>query len=281
MPSLNGKVALVTGATRGIGRGCALELARAGAEVIALGRTRREGDHPLPGSLASLVAEAESEGGIVVPVACDLRDDEQIAQVFQRFDEPAGRLDILVNAAFLLPDDIETDLPFFETPLSWYDDMLGVGTRSAYVMLHHAARSMVKARSGLVVNISSAGARDFHLHLAYSVGKCALDRITRDGAMQLREHGVAVVSIWPYFVRTERMGVLDEGEWNHDMAGAESQRFAGRGVVALAGDENVLERSGRVFASRELALAYGFEDVGGGLPGGPDSTEDSPTQPRA
>jgi NAD(P)-dependent dehydrogenase (short-subunit alcohol dehydrogenase family) len=270
MGALDGKVALVTGATRGIGRGCALELAAAGARVFGLGRTRREGDHELPGSLDSLVAEAEREGGSIVPIACDLRADDQIEALFATLAKSAGRLDVVVNAAFLLPDDIEPDRPFFETPIAWYDDMLDVGTRSAYVLLHQASQLMVPAGSGLVVNISSAGARDFHLHLAYSVGKCALERITRDGGMQLHPYGVAVVSIWPYFVRTERLAAVDAEEWNHDMESAESQRFTGRGVVALASDPNVLARSGGAFTSRELALAYGFEDVGGGLPGGPD-----------
>lgn len=272
MSVLEGRVAVVTGATRGIGRGCALELCAAGARVYAVGRTLDEGDHPLPGSLASLVAETALENGEIVPVQCDLRDDAQLDALFDRVTREMGRLDVLVNAAFLLPDDIEPDRPFFDTPITWYDDMMGVGTRAAYVMLHHAARMMVEAASGLVVNISSAGARDFHLHVAYSAGKCALDRITRDAAAQLREHGVALVSIWPYFVRTERMGALDADEWSHDMDGAESQRFTGRGIVALARDRDVLSRSGGTFTSKELALAYGFEDVGGGLPDGPEST---------
>ena len=151
--------------------------------------------------------------------------------------------------------------------------MHDVGTRSAYVLTHHAAQLMVPARAGLVANISSAGARDFHLHVAYSAGKCALDRITRDTALQLAPHGVTVVSIWPYFVRTERLAAVDADAWHHDMEGAESQRFAGRGIAALLADPDVLQRSGRAFTSRELALAYGFEDVGGGLPGGPDSTQ--------
>ena len=273
MKPLGDRVAVVTGATRGIGRGAALELCDAGARVYAMGRTRSEGDHPLPGSLASLEEEAASSPGALVPVACDLREDAAIDALFARIREEAGRVDVLVNAAFLLPDDIQPDRPFFETPLSWYDDMMDVGTRSAYVMLHHAARLMVEAASGLVVNISSAGARDFHLHVAYSAGKCALDRITRDAAEQLRPHGVSVVSVWPYFVRTERMGALDAEAWSHDMQGAESQRFTGRGIVALAGDPDVAKRSGRAFTSKELALDYGFEDLGGGLPDGPSSTE--------
>jgi len=272
MPELDGRVAVVTGATRGIGRGCALELALAGASVYALGRTRSEGDHALPGSLESTCREAEDLGGSAIGVECDLRRDDEVAAVFEQVRAERGRLDILVNCAFLLPDLIEPNLPFWETPLSWWDDMIDVGTRSAYVALHAAAPLMIASGGGLAVNISSAGARDFHLHLAYSVGKCALDRITRDAAMQLEPERVAVVSIWPYFVRTERMARVDAEAWDHDMKGAESQRFSGQGVAALAADPSVMRRSGRAFTSRELAEAYGFSDLDGEMPDGPSST---------
>lgn len=273
---LAGRVALVTGGTRGIGRGCALELAAQGALVYVTGRTAREGESDLPGSLDSLRTEAATLGGRSIGLVCDHRDDAAVATLFERIRGEQGRLDILVNNAFLLPEGILPDLPFWQTPLSWWDDMLDVGTRSAYVALHQAAPLLISTGGGLVVNISSAGARDFHLHLAYTVGKCALDRITRDAARQLSPHGVAVVSIWPYFARTERLMRLNEhgdAAWNHDIQGAESPRFTGRAVAALAADDAVLSRSGRAFTSRELALAYGFVDLDGSLPAGPDSAE--------
>jgi NAD(P)-dependent dehydrogenase (short-subunit alcohol dehydrogenase family) len=267
-------VALVTGATRGIGKGCALELAAAGAKVYATGRTLREGESDLPGSLESLEAEARMLGGRVVGLVCDHRDDAAVARAFGRIREDEGRLDLLVNNAFLLPEDIEPDLPFWETPIGWWDDMIDVGTRSAYVATHHAARLMIERGCGLVVNISSAGARALHLHVAYSAGKSALDRMTCDAAAQLRPHGVSVVSLWPYFVRTERlMQIEDEGagEWDHDIEGAESQRFVGRTIVALVGADDLAERSGGAFTTAELALAYGVRDEEGRLPSGPRS----------
>jgi NAD(P)-dependent dehydrogenase (short-subunit alcohol dehydrogenase family) len=278
--SLEGRVALVTGATRGIGRGCALELAAAGATVFATGRTLREGESDLPGSLESLEAEGHDLGGRIEGVSCDHRDDAAVATVFERIDREGDRLDVLVNCAFLLPDDIAPDLPFWETPIAWWDDMLDVGTRSAYVALHHAARRMVPRGRGLVVNVSSAGARALHLHVAYSAGKSALDRLTCDTAAQLRPHGVSVVSIWPYFVRTERLMRIEEeapGDWDHDIGAAESQRFVGRTIVALAGAPDLAERSGRRFTSLELALAYGVRDVDGRLPGGPRSVAELET----
>lgn len=276
-PGLAGRVAVVTGATRGIGRGCALELARAGATVYGTGRTRREGDAELPGSLDSLESEGAPLAGAVHGVVCDHRDNAAVAALFDRVEREQGRLDVLVNNAFLLPDDIEPDRPFWETPIGWWDVMIDVGTRSAYVATHHAARRMVDRGAGLVVNVSSAGARALHLHVAYSAGKSALDRITRDAATQLAPHGVSVVSIWPYFVRTERLMQIEaqgEGDWDHDIDGAESQGFVGRTIVALASADDLAARSGGCFTSAELALAYGVRDANGRLPSGPRSVEE-------
>jgi NAD(P)-dependent dehydrogenase (short-subunit alcohol dehydrogenase family) len=128
------------------------------------------------------------------------------------------------------------------------------------------------------VNISSAGARALYLHVAYSAGKSALDRITCDAATQLRSHGISVVSIWPYFVRTERLMRINRetpDEWDHDVAGAESQRFVGRTIVALANAEDLSNRSGRAFTSAELALAFGVRDEEGRLPRGPRSISEA------
>ena len=275
--SLEGRVALVTGGTRGIGRGCALELAAAGATVYVTGRTRHEGDSDLPGSLDSLEAEAASLGGRAIGVVCDHRSDEDVERAFGQVEREQGRLDVLVNNAFLLPDEIQPDLNFWQTPISWWDDMIGVGTRSAYVASHHAARLMTAKRDGLIANISSAGARNLHLHVAYTAGKAALDRMTIDTAAQLAPSGVAVVSIWPYFVRTERLLQIEEStpdDWEHDIEGAESQRFVGRPIVALANADDRLARSGGAFTSAELAIAYGLRDLDGKLPSGPRSTED-------
>ncbi len=278
MSPLQGRIAFVTGGTRGIGRGCALELAACGATVYVTGRTLREGDSDLPGSLESLESEGQALAGRIVGLPCDHRDDDAVAEAFARTAAEHGALDLLVNNAFQLPDDILPDLPFWETPVAWWDDMIDVGTRSAYVASHHAARLMVGRGRGLIVNISSAGSRALHLHVAYSAGKCALDRITRDTATQLRPHRISVVSIWPYFVRTERlMRIEDEapGDWDHDVGGAESQRFVGRTIVALANAEDLSDRSGGAFTSAELALAYGVREENGSLPSGPTSTAEA------
>lgn len=269
MGALDGYVAIVTGASRGIGKGCALELGAAGATVYATGRTVTEGSAPLPGSLEATAREIDELGGRGIGVACDHREDAQVAALFERVADECGRLDVLVNNAFLIPPELTSGLPFWETPLSNWDDMVDVGTRSAYAATWHAARPMVARKRGLIVNISSSGAAGFAWHVAYGVGKCALDRITADTAHQLREHGVAVVSLWPGLVLTERLQQVPNLEQVFDISGAESPRFCGRAVTALAGDAEVMKLSGRAISARELAEQYGFTDVDGRLPKGP------------
>jgi NAD(P)-dependent dehydrogenase (short-subunit alcohol dehydrogenase family) len=183
-----------------------------------------------------------------------------------------GRIDVLVNNAFIVTNELTSGRPFWEIPISNWDDMIDIGTRSAYVASVFAARAMVAAGSGLIANISSSGAEEYAWQVAYGVGKCALDRITADTAHELAQHGVSVVSLWPGFVRTERIdmgaaaGLLPE---TLDLSTSESPRFTGRAVVALATDPAVARWSGQAVSSRELADEYGFTDVDGRLPAGP------------
>ena len=259
---LAGQVAVVTGASRGIGKGCALELAVAGATVYLTGRTDEEGRGPRPGSLATTVAEIAEAGGRAVAVRCDHRNDEDVARLFSRLLADEGRIDVLVNNAFAAPGRIDPSVPFWETPIADWDTMIDVGTRSAYVCTHHAASAMVAAGRGLIVNVSSAGAVRFFHHVVYGIGKAALDRFTRDAARPLAGHGVAIVSLWPFLVRTETVVQL---AWV-DLAQTESPRFSGRAVVALASDPEVLRWTGRALTTRGVADEYGFTDVDGGLP---------------
>ena len=269
MSALAGRVAIVTGASRGIGKGAAIELGAAGATVYVTGRTLEEGAHPLPGTVAATAAEVDAAGGRGIAVPCDHRDDAAVVALFERVAAEEGRLDVLVNNAFLIPKELTSGRPFWENPLSNWDDMIDVGTRSAYVASWHAARVMVKQGSGLIANVSSSGAAEYAWHVVYGVGKCALDRLTADTAHELRDAGVAVVSLWPGLVMTERTRGAAEALPTLDFAGAESQRFTGRAIVALASDPDVLRHSGRAVASRTLADAYGFTDVDGSLPNGP------------
>ena len=272
MNDLTGRVALVTGASRGIGKGCALELGARGATVYVTARSVNESDHPLPGTVSATAAEVTAQGGTGIAVACDHRDDGAVRAVFDRICADHGCLDVLVNNAFLIPPELTSRLAFWEVPISNWDDMIDVGTRSAYVASAFAAPMMVAAGSGLIVNISSSGAQEYAWHVAYGVGKCALDRLTADTAHELRPHGVGVVSLWPGFVRTERIdmavaaGMVPAGL---DVSGAESPRFCGRAVAAMATDADLLRWSGRAVTANDLAMEYGFRDLDGRLPAGP------------
>lgn len=269
---MEGKVAIVTGASRGIGKGIALELGAAGATVYVTARSTSEADHPLPGTIGATAQEVDDLGGTGIAVALDHRDDAAVEALFDRVLAEHGHLDVLVNNAFIVTEQLTSGLPFWEADLSNWDDMIDIGTRSAYVASVFAARAMVKANAGLIVNVSSSGAEEYAWQVAYGVGKCALDRITADTAHELQSHGVSVVSVWPGFVRTERidvgaaMGLLPD---SLDLSTSESPRFMGRAVVALATDPGVARWSGTAVSARDLADEYGFTDVDGNLPAGP------------
>ena len=269
---LDGRVAVVTGASRGIGKGCALELGAAGATVYVTARSVSEDDHPLPGTIGATADEITAAGGTAVAVALDHRDDDAVEALFRRVLDEHGRLDVLVNNAFIVTNELTSGKPFWEVPISNWDDMIDIGTRSAYVASVFAARPMVDAGAGLIVNVSSSGAEEYAWQVAYGVGKCALDRITVDTAHELAPHGVSVVSVWPGFVRTERIdlgvaaGLLPE---SRDRSTTESPRVVGRAGVARAADPDVARWTGRAVPARDLADEYGFTDVDGRLPAGP------------
>jgi len=270
--ALTGRVAVVTGASRGIGKGCALELGAAGATVYVTGRSTSEADHPLPGTIGATAHEVDALGGTGVAVALDHRDDDAVEALFVRVLDERGQIDVLVNNAFIVTDELTSGRPFWEVAISNWDDMIDVGTRSAYVASVFAARAMVSAGSGLIANVSSSGAEEYAWQVAYGVGKCALDRITADTAHELAPNNVSVVSLWPGFVRTERIdmgaaaGLLPD---TLDLSTSESPRFTGRAVVALATDPGVARFTGRAVSVRDLADEYGFTDVDGRLPAGP------------
>lgn len=267
--ALEGHVAIVTGASRGIGRGCAVALGSRGATVYCTGRRSSDATPPEPGSVEAVAAEVDAVGGRGVAVACDHRDDTAVEALFARVRDASGRLDVLVNNAFIIPPELTSGRPFWEVPLSNWDDMIDVGTRSAYAASRLAAPIMIEQGRGLIANVSSSGATEYAWHVAYGVGKAALDRFTADAARELAPHGVAVVSLWPGLVLTERNEANRAAVKGLDWGGAESLWFTGRAIAALAADERAIERTGRALVSRDLADDYGFTDVDGSLPKGP------------
>jgi NAD(P)-dependent dehydrogenase (short-subunit alcohol dehydrogenase family) len=275
---LEGRVAVVTGASRGIGKGIALELGAAGATVYLTGRTVSQ-QGPLPGTIGETAEEVSALGGEGIAVQCDHHDDDRVAAVFERVEKEHNRLDVLVNNVFAAPDLVQwLGKPFWELPTRAWDEVIDVGVRSHYVASALAAPRMIKQRAGLIANISSSGAIQYAHNVPYGVGKAALDKMTADMAHELSPHGVAVVSLWPGLVKTELVmfgaqqgpdgsAQLDLGEeGTFDLSGAETPRFIGRAVVALATDPDVMARSGRAHTVADLAREYGFTDLDGRAP---------------
>jgi dehydrogenase/reductase SDR family protein 1 len=269
--SLEGQVALVTGASKNIGKGMALEVAAAGALTYVTARTLDDVAGAI-GNLRQTVAEIEQAGGKAVALACDHTDDAKVEAVFDHIRRNSGRLDLVVNVAS--PDFSEmVGVPFWEIPFRHISACLDVGPRSDYVTTALAARMMVPQASGVVINISSHGAKQHLLSVPYGVGKGAIDKLTQDAATELRAHGVAVVSLWPGLVLTE--GLLANAETapdgtrtlhGLDIGFGETPKFNGRAVVALASDPKILEKSGGSFWSSRLAREYGFAEDDGHLP---------------
>jgi dehydrogenase/reductase SDR family protein 1 len=265
---LKGRVAVVTGASRGIGKGIALELGAAGATVYVTGRTTGPGGF-LPGTVGETAQQVTDLGGTGIAVACDHRHDEAVQAVFDQVREREGRLDVLVNNVFSAPDLAPwLGKKFWDLPIAAWDQCIDIGVRSHYV---------ASALGVPLANVSSPGAVAYSHNVAYGVGKAAVDRLTKDMAVELRPRDIAVVSLWPGIVATEMVSLVPvnaegrqvislPGEGDFDLADADSPRFSGRAVVALFGAPDVMERSGKAFHVADLAEAYGFTDVDGRIP---------------
>jgi NAD(P)-dependent dehydrogenase (short-subunit alcohol dehydrogenase family) len=267
--SLRGdRVVVVTGATRGAGKGIAVALGKTGATVYVTGRTRREGDAPLPGTVYSTAEEVTRNGGSGIAVVCDHTDDEQVRSLFDQVDEEHGRLDILVNNAITLPDALTQSGPFWERPLSMVD-ILDAGLRSTYVASYYAAPLLLKNGEGLVVNTSSFGGRCYMHGPAYGAGKAGVDKMAHDMAVDFKPHKVAVVSIWMGLLKTERTLRVFEAQpdlYGAAAARAESPEFTGRIIDALAKDPQLMDRTGQVLVGAELGKHYDVPDVDGKRP---------------
>jgi NAD(P)-dependent dehydrogenase (short-subunit alcohol dehydrogenase family) len=268
----------VTGATRGIGKGIALELGTAGAIVYVTGRTTlRRG--ALPGTVGETAEEIDALGGTGVPVVCDHHDDAQVRALFGQVASDHGKLNILANNVYSAVDLVPwLNQPFWQIPPNAWDQVIGIGARSHYVASALGAPLMLGRTPALIVNVSSSGSVQYAHNVMYGVGKAAVDKMTADMAHELGPHGVAVVSLWPGLVRTEltllgaetrpdgREVLRLPGEGEFDLGQAETPRFCGRAVVALALDPDVMARTGRTCPTAELARAYGFTDVDGRVP---------------
>ncbi|HSK89080.1 MAG TPA: SDR family NAD(P)-dependent oxidoreductase [Anaerolineales bacterium] len=271
MKSLAEKVAVVTGASRGVGKGIALGLGEAGATVYVTGRTTQAGSDidELGGTVFTTAEEVTTIGGKGIAIACDHRDDSQAEKVFQQVAQERGRLDILVNNAWGGYSQMEHDgeftwrKPFWSQPFWRWDAMFQSGVRAAYVASAFAARMMTEQKNGLIVNVSYWAAQKYMANVAYGTAKAAVDKMTADMAREAEEFKVAVISLYPGLVRTEL--VMRDAQY-FDMSNSESPQFVGRVIAALASDPDVMKKTGQVLVGAALAEEYGIRDIDGKQP---------------
>ncbi|MHC5735266.1 SDR family NAD(P)-dependent oxidoreductase [Nostoc sp.] len=280
MKHLEGKVALVTGATRGIGRGIAIGLGEAGATVYITGRSLNSSSDGVSGSLSETKSAIEEAGGVCIPVQVDHSNDEQVRLLFDRIqDEQNGQLDLLVNNAYSGVQALKDaqGQPFWDSEPSLWDASNNVGLRSHYIASVFAARMMTKRNSGLICTISSWGSMFYLFNTVYGVGKAACDRLAANMAVELKPHNVTSVSIWPGIVGTElfsrfasEMNQTNATENNFsflsDRYNWETPLFTGRAIAALASEPNIIRHTGRVQIVAELAKQYGIVDENGDRP---------------
>jgi dehydrogenase/reductase SDR family protein 1 len=252
--SLDGRVAIVTGATKGVGRGIARELARHRAQVFVTGRSAP--DH----------GRLEEQ---ITGIRCDHRLDDQVEATFNLIVREANAIDILVNNVWggyegMVENGVFTwSKPFWEQPLWRWDAMFSAGVRAHYHAGQLAAPAMIAQRRGLIVNISFWAAQKYIGNVAYGVSKAATDKMAADMATELKPYGITVVSLYPGLVRTEK--VMEAAQWL-DLTNSESPEFIGRAVAALAADPDVLRHTGKVLVAAGLAMEYGFTDIDGTTP---------------
>eukprot|EP01038_Epipyxis_sp_PR26KG_P004652 gene4652-6536_t len=281
---LLGKIACVTGASRGIGKGIAVALAMEGATVYITGRSLSSNsltEKSLGGTLLETSQEIQDKGGIAIPICVDHSNDTQVQLLFQQIENSHNRLDILVNNAFQIPqqNSYDNDLlyrDFWEQPGWFWDSFMNVGLRSHYISSVYAfpllkQTSLLNSDNNnpIIVHVSSFGGISYSFNVAYGVGKAGVDRMARDMSFELKKHNIACLSIYPGVVRTERMaGILDSNEW-FEKTGLltpsifiESPLLTGLVISKLyQNDDNNLEKlSGKVVVTAELAKSFQISD---------------------
>lgn len=263
-------VAIVTGASRGAGQGIARALGQHGCTVYVTGRTLNAGDHALGGTIGATAASVTEAGGQGIAVKCDHSNPDDVKAFFARVMEEQGRIDILVNNAAAVYDELSMPGGFWERPLK-LGDMIDVGIRSSFDASWYAAQAMVAQNNGLIVFTSGAGAEHYVFSPAYGAHKAAMDKMAFDMGMELDHAGknVAAVSIWMGAVMTERLRMVigsDPAKFGALEAGSEEPEFTGHLAWALYNDPKRKERNGATFIGAELARDYGITCAGGRNP---------------
>ncbi|MEO4015226.1 MULTISPECIES: SDR family NAD(P)-dependent oxidoreductase [Pseudomonas] len=273
MNSQRKQVAVVTGASRGVGQGIAQALGAAGMTVFVTGRAPEHGGsnvygHALRGSLNDTAAAITAAGGRGIAVVCDHADDAQVQALFARVEKECGQLDLLVNNAAFIHDQLIEPGPFWEKPLDLVR-ILDVGLRSAYIASYHAAPLLLRTGRGLICFTSSFGAGCYMHGPAYGAQKAGCDKLAADMAVDFEGRGVAALSLWLGPQLTERTRIAGEqhGEqYKAFLADAETPQFNGRVIHELLNDPQLMTFSGQTLITAEIAAGYGISEAGGRQP---------------
>jgi NAD(P)-dependent dehydrogenase (short-subunit alcohol dehydrogenase family) len=285
MQPLKDRIAIVTGASRGAGRGIAVELGAAGATVYVTGRSTRAapattyasflaqgGLAAMPGTIDDTADEVTAAGGHGIAVRCDHSDRDQVHELIARVERDHGRLDLLVNNAWGGHETFtlaSLSAPFWEQPLDHWQSMFEHGVRNHVIACHTAAPLFIRQQRGLIVTTTfSDRGRYLKGNLFYDLAKAAMNRLAFGVAEELRAHGVTSLAVSPGWMRTEIILAgfkTDEQHWHEcpPLARTESPRYLGRAVAALAADPAVHAKTGGVHQVGDLAREYGFTDIDG------------------
>lgn len=263
---LANRICVVTGASRGIGRGIARALGEQGATVYITGRSTGS-DDPEARTIDSTARAITEAGGHGIPIQTDHTDDDQIAALFDRIKKDTDHIDVLVNNVYKIPNPPVWSGGFWEHPIGIWDDQVGTGARCHYVASWHAAPLIFNGTGKLIVNVSSPGGLGYHFSASYGVGKTAMDRLTKDMAIELAPKDVAAIGLYPGSVATEFI-VDANKERGRDLSDMQTPLFVGRSVAALAGAADRLERSGEILWVEDLAEEFGLVDENGNRPPG-------------
>jgi NAD(P)-dependent dehydrogenase (short-subunit alcohol dehydrogenase family) len=277
------KVAIVTGSSRGAGRGIARALGSHGCTVYVTGRSQKEGDASLPGTIFATAAEVTKVGGKGIAVACDAGNDAQVKSLIDRVIAEQGRIDILVNNACAIHDMLPAPGNFWEKPIE-IGNMINVGVRSGFIASWYAAPHLVKQGRGLIVFTSSPGSMHYCFGPAYGAHKAGLDKMAFDMGVDFADAGVdvAAVSIWMGALTTERLlGMMQAmpERFAHLEGTLESPDYTGHVAWAMFNDPNMMRFNGKTLIGAEVGKDYGITDIAGKFPpSAREGTRASPPQ---
>ncbi|HWS94089.1 MAG TPA: SDR family NAD(P)-dependent oxidoreductase [Mycobacterium sp.] len=260
----NNRVAVVTGASRGAGAGIARALGAHGYTVYVTGRTETAAESALRGTIRQTAEEVNALGGRGIAVRVDHADDEQVKNFFERVGREHGKVDVLVNNAAIIRDEMMGRTKFWEEPLDVIDT-LAVGLRSSYVATVFAVPLMLPQSRGLVVFTSASGAVHYAFGPAYGVPKAGTDKMAADMAVDLKGTGIAAVSIWMGSLLTQRVRDIvasNPAKLGHILDIAETPELTGHVISRLYEDPELPQLSGQTLIGAELAVKYGIKDEG-------------------